>query len=48
MEMYIIVVLLTLTSSALSIGMVLLLWQYRALPTMRLLLGAAVAVGDQP
>ncbi len=44
MEMYIIVVLLTLTSSALSIGMALLLWQYRALPTMRLLLGAAVAV----
>ncbi len=44
MVMYIVVVLLTLTSSALSIGMVLLLWQYRALPTMRLLLGAAVAV----
>jgi PAS domain S-box-containing protein len=44
MEWYVIAVLLTLTASALSMGMVLLLWQYRTLHTTRLLLAAGIAL----
>ncbi len=44
MELYVIAVLLTLTASALSMGTVLLLWQYRTMHTIRPLLAAGIAL----